>query len=180
MDYSDLVEAILNGDERTVNRRCAEAYPIIQAYLIANLNASREDAEDAVQRMFEYVIPKIQKGEITRPSALLSYMLTGARHSYFKILNEYGDYDSLDDHKSLQVAEADQVKNLLDEEKQAILRTCLDHLKNHYRSLMEFLFSNPGSESKDIAEKFNISVGNAWARKHRAINKLEECVRSKM
>lgn len=180
MDYSDLVEAILNGDERTINKRCAEAVPIIRAYLVANLNASREDAEDAVQRMFEYVIPKIQNGEITKPSALLSYMLTGARHSYYKILNKYGGYESLDDYKELQVSAADQVSNLLDEEKQALLRKCIDQLKNHYRSLIEFSFANPNAETKDIAEKFDISISNAWARKHRAINQLEECVRSKM
>lgn len=178
MDYSDLVEAVQNGDERTVNQRCADAVPVIRAYLVANLNASKEDAEDAVQRMFEYVFPKIQNGEIAKPSALLSYMLTGARHSYFKILNKYGSYESLDDFKDLQVSEADQIENLVNEEKKSILKRCMDRLRDHYRSLMEFSFANPEAETKDIAERFDISISNAWARKHRATNELEDCIRT--
>lgn len=178
MDYSDLVEAVLNGDDRTVNQRCAEAVPVIRAYLIANFDASKEDAEDAVQRMFEYVFPKIQKGEISKPSALLSYMLTGARHSYFKILNKYDHHEPIHNYGNLQVSKADQINNLLNEEKQSLLKKCMDRLKDHYRSLMEFSFANPDAETKDVAERFDISISNAWARKHRAINELEKCIRS--
>jgi RNA polymerase sigma factor (sigma-70 family) len=178
MDYSDLVEAVMNGDDRTVNQRCAEAVPVIRAYLIANLNASKEDAEDAVQRMFEYVFPKIKRGEIEKPSALLSYMLTGARHSYFKILNKYDKYESIDNYDDFQVTEARQIENLLNQEKQSILKKCMDRLRDHYRALMEFTFANPDAETKDIAARFDISISNAWARKHRATNELEECVRS--
>lgn len=178
MDYSDLVEAVLNGDERTVNQRCADALPILRSYLVSNLNASKEDAEDAVQRMFEYVYPKIRKGEISKPSALLSYMLTGARHSYYKSLNKYGSYESIDDYAELQVSEADQIRNLVDEEEQSILKKCMDRLRGHYRSLLEFSYANPGAETKDIAERFDISINNAWIRKHRATKELEDCIRS--
>lgn len=180
MDYSDLIEAVLNGDDRTVNQRCADAVPIIRSYLVANLNASKEDAEDAVQRMFEYVYPKIQKGEIAKPSALLSYMLTGARHSYFKIINKYGNFEAIDDYEDLQVSEADQVRNLVDEEKKSILKMCMDRLRGHYRNLMEFSFDNPDAETKDIADRFDISINNAWIRKHRASKELEDCVRSRL
>lgn len=178
MDYSDLVEAVLNGDDRTVNQRCADAVPILRSYLVTNLNASTEDAEDAVQRMFEYVFPKIQNGEILKPSALLSYMLTGARHSYFKILNKYGAYESIEEYEHLQVSEAEQVKKLVDEEEQSILKKCMDRLKGRYRTLMEFSFANPNAETKDIAERFDITINNAWIRKHRASKELEDCIRS--
>lgn len=180
MDYSDLVEAVLNGDEQTVNQRCADAIPVIRAYLVANLNASKEDAEDAVQRMFEYVFPKILNGEIAKPSALLSYMLTGARHSYLKIINKYGNYESLDDYDNLQISRADQIRNLVNEEKKSILKKCMNRLREHYRSLMEFSFGNPDAETKDIADRFDISISNAWARKHRATKELEDCIRSKI
>lgn len=178
MDYSDLVEAVLNGDDRTVNQRCADAVPILRSYLVVNLNATKEDAEDAVQRMFEYVYPKIQNGEIAKPTALLSYMLTGTRHSYFKILNKYGSYESIDDYEELQVSEAEQIQNMVDEEEQSILNKCMDRLRDHYRQLMIFSFAHPDAETKDIAERFDISINNAWIRKHRANKELEDCVRS--
>ncbi len=176
MDYSELVYAIKNGDTQTANERCAEAIPILKKYLMSTLDASNEDAEDAVQVMFEYVIPKIQQDEINSPSGLLSYMLTGARHSYYKICRDF-DFDQYEEIQEDLVSEAEQAWNLINEEKELILEKCLSKLKNHYRELIEFLFDHPAAVPDDIAEYFNISLNNAWIRKHRAIQQLNECVK---
>jgi DNA-directed RNA polymerase specialized sigma24 family protein len=175
MDYSELVFAIKEGDMQTANKRCAEAIPILKKYLISTLNASEEDAEDAVQRMFEYVIPKIQNEEISSPSGLLSYMLTGSRHSYYKIYRDY-EYDNYEEIKEDLVSEPQQVWNLISEDQESILYKCLSKLKSHYRELMEFLFDYPEAVPEDIAEYFDISLNNAWIRKHRAVQQLNECV----
>lgn len=176
MDYTELVLAVQNGDEKMINKKCAEAIPILKKYLVAKLNATNEDAEDAVQKMFEYVIPKIRKKEINNPKALLSYMLTGARHSYLKLLKNM-DSDITGEMEEVPVAEAKQVWNLVNEEQEEILLKCLDKLKAHYRKLMVFIFDHPNAESEDIAERFNISLNNAWIRKHRAVQQLGDCVR---
>jgi RNA polymerase sigma factor (sigma-70 family) len=176
MDYSELVFAIREGDMKTANERCAEATPILINYLISTVNASREDAEDAVQRMFVYLIPKIQNDEINSPSGLLSYMLTGVRHSYYKIYRDY-DFDNYEEIKEELVSQAEQAWNLINREKESILQRCLSKLKNHYRDLMEFLFDHPEAVPEDIAEHFDISLNNAWTRKHRALQQMNECVK---
>lgn len=176
MDYSELVVAIKNGDMQTANKKIAEAIPILRKYLVAKYDASHEDAEDAVQKMFEYVIPKIRKGEINNPRGLLSYMLTGARHSYYKVLKKL-DQDILKEMEKTPVSQADQVWHLVNEEQEAILLKCLGKLKSHYQSLMEFIFNFPNVESEDIAERFGISLNNAWIRKHRAVQQLSDCVK---
>lgn len=175
MDYSELVYAVRRGDTKTANRMCAEAIPILKKYLISNVNASPEDAEDAVQKMFEYVIPKIQNDEIKSPSGLLSYMLSGARHSYYKIVRDF-DLDKYAEMEEQLVSEPNQVWNLVSEDQESILSTCIEKLKGHYQDLIIFLFDHPNADSKEIAEYFEITKNNAWIRKHRVIQQLQECV----
>lgn len=178
MNYSELVRAVQEGDDRTASKLCEEALTILKRYLIANYNASPEDAEDAVQKMFEYVIPKIRNDEITNPSGLLSYMLSGVKHAYFKNLRKYenDEVDSLDEEPE---SEGLQLWRLISDERKRILEECIKYLKLHYRSLAEFIFDHPEADSYDIAEQFEISVNNAWIRKHRVIKQLSECAQKK-
>lgn len=175
MDYSELVYAVKKNDMRTANRMCAEAIPILKKYLIAKVDATPEDAEDAVQKMFEYVIPKIQKDEINSPSGLLSYMLSGARHSYYKIVRDF-DLDKYGQMENELVSEAKQVWNLVNKDRESILSKCIEKLKGHYRELITFMFDHPEAEANEIAEYFDISLNNAWTRKHRVIQQLQDCV----
>lgn len=176
MDYSELVYAVKKDDMQTANKLCAQAIPILKKYLISKVNATPEDAEDAVQKMFEYVIPKIQNDEIKSPSGLLSYMLSGARHSYYKIVRDF-DLDKYNEIEEQLVSEADQVWNLIDRDRKKILLKCIEQLKGHYQKLITFLFDYPDADSNEIAEYFDISVNNAWTRKHRVIQQLSECVK---
>ncbi|MEX0646234.1 MAG: sigma-70 family RNA polymerase sigma factor [Balneolaceae bacterium] len=177
MDYSGLVDAIQQGDTKTANKMCAEATPILKKYLISNVGATPDDAEDAVQKMFEYVIPKIQQDEIESPTGLLAYMLTGSRHSYFKIVRDL-EVEPLEELVEEPSREAGQIWNLIDKEQQSILQKCLKKLKDSYRAFVKFLFDFPDAEADDIAEHFGISVNNAWIRRHRVIKKLTDCTKN--
>lgn len=177
MDYSELVRAVQEGDEVTANRMCAEALPILKKYLIANLNASPEDAEDAVQKMFEYVLQKIRQDEIKNPGGILSYMLTGTRHSYLKGIRDFETVE-FDEMVSEPVSNPDQIWNLIQEERMEILKRCMKFLKGHYKTMCDFIFQNPSADSEDIAEHFDISLNNAWIRKHRVLKKLSDCAKN--
>lgn len=177
MDYTELVHAIQNGDDAKANKMCAEAHPILIKYLIANMGASQEDAEDAVQKMFEFLIPKIQKDQIQRPGGLLSYMLMGCRHAFLKNIRDLNinDQEPLEDDPSV---DATQIWNLVNEERASILKKCIESLKSHYKDMVQFLFQYPEADASDIAEKFDISINNAWIRKHRVIKQLSDCAQS--
>ena len=176
MDYSELVYAIQEGDERTANRMCAEALPILKKYLISKVGASPEDAEDAVQRMFEYVIPKIQNGEIKSPTGLLAYMLSGSRHSFYKIVRDL-EVNNLVEITEELVEEPKQVWKLVNEEKESVLLKCIQKLNENYRELILFLFDHPEANTLEISEHFEISENNAWTRKHRVLQQLRDCVK---
>ncbi|TVR15193.1 MAG: hypothetical protein EA391_11185 [Balneolaceae bacterium] len=175
MDYSQLVFALKNGDTKTSNRLIGEATPILKKYLISKVNASPDDADDAIQQMYEYVIPKIISDEIKNPAGILAYMLKAARHSYYKILRDF-DLDKFDEIEGQLVTEADQAWKLMDEEQASLLMRCIEGLRNGYRDFAAFIFSYPGANTEDIAEKFGLTPANAWTRKHRVLKKIIDCV----
>lgn len=179
MDYSALVDAIQEGDTKKANELCSEAIPILKKYLISTLGANLDDAEDAVQKMFLYVIPKIQQDGIESPSGLLAYMLTGCRHAYFKIVRDANpdETESMVDEPN---SEPGQIWNLISKERETILQECMKKIKSSYRTFIKFLFDYPDAEADDIAEYFDISVNNAWTRRHRAVKQLSDCVRSQL
>jgi len=176
MDYSDLVRSIQMGDERTSNRLCEKATPILKKYLISNVGSSPADADDAIQRMFEYIIKKIKKDEIENPSGLLAYMLKTSRHFYYKILKSR-DKQLAEDLKNEPGGNATQIWKLVEKEKQDILKLCLTKLKKSYLEFITYLFNFPDADTEDIAEYFDISTNNAWTRKHRIIKKLNKCAK---
>lgn len=174
MDYSELVTAIQNGDQRTSNRLCGKAAPILKKYLISNVGAEPDDADEAVQNMFEYVINKIRDDEIDNPAGLLAYMLKSSKHSYYNILRGRRR-DFMEEMQAEPISPAKQLLKLVDSEKQEILRKCIQKLKKSYKEFISHWFNFPDAETEDIAEHFDISVNNAWTRKHRIVKKLTDC-----
>lgn len=174
MDYSALVEALQNGDSRSVNDICSDSLEILKKYLIANMGARPQDAEDSVQQMFEYLIPKIREDGIEHPGGLAKYMMKASRHAYLNHLRDY-DIDNYDNLTNEPFEAENQIWMLINEDRKKILKFCLKKLKTHYRALIDFLFQHPGADTHDIADKFDISLNNAWQRKHRVIKQLSVC-----
>ncbi|MDZ7758420.1 sigma-70 family RNA polymerase sigma factor [Rhodohalobacter sp.] len=174
MDYSELVDALRNGDSNSVNEICSDSLIILKKYLIATMGATPHDAEDAVQQMFEYLIPKIRMDVIDNPGGLAKYMMKASRHSYLNLLRD----DDFNDHEVLSEephVDENQIWNLVNDERAKILKICIEQLKTHYRALVDFIFKYPEADAKDVAEKFDISLNNAWQRKHRVIKQLTSC-----
>lgn len=178
MDYALLVQAIQEGDDGTTNSMVSEATPILIRMLKVRMNASQEDAEDAVQMMFLYVVKAIRDDRIKSPSGLLSYMILTCRHSYLKSVD--GFRPELSDGQLQEPAEEPvQLSDLIEEEKMLIYEECIRLLRNDKRKFFSYWMRHPDSRASEIAEYFKISVNNAWTRKHRIIKILQECIDSK-
>lgn len=179
MNYAPFVKAIQEGDQETANRLVSEATPILIRMLQVRLNANRQDAEDAVQKMFLYVIEAIKKGKIKNPSGLLSYMILCCRHNYLKQL-ESKRTDSLEEQVREPCESPEQLSNLINEELQKIHIDCIQNLKPHYREFYIYWLQHRDATAADIAEHFGISQNNAWTRKHRVLKQIQSCMQSKM
>lgn len=178
MDYSGLVTSVKNGDQLTSSRLCSEATPILKRYLQKKCGADPTDADDAIQRMFEYIIIKILEDDFENPQGLLSYMLKACKHNYIKLAREKNrpDIENLANEPFLEPV---QIWELVNEERQDILKYCTDKLRKGYKEFINYFFSFPGASAEDVADYFDISTSNASTRKHRVISKLNECVETR-
>lgn len=176
MDYSGLVRAYKEGDQRRVSRYCNKLTPILCNFLMGRMGASREDADDAIQNMYEYLFSKIEKDEITNPEGLLGYIQTASRHSYLNLLRARKNDDLM--YYSVDPSiPADQVWNLIQQENKKVISNCISKMEGHYRPLVLFMFEYNKATPADIAEYFDISINNAWTRKYRVVNMLSDCVK---
>src|SRR5690625_7383322 len=124
MNYSDLVNAIKDGDNKTIEKYIKYIVPILRNMLIGRMWASREDAEDAVQNMFVYLIPRIVENKIRTPEGLFKYMQIASKHSYLNLIRSRRRENFV--YLTEEPAEApDQSWNLIDKETTMQLCKCI-------------------------------------------------------
>ncbi len=179
MNYSDLVNAIKDGDNKTIEKYIKKLVPILRNMLIGRMGASREDAEDAVQNMFVYLIPRIVENKIRTPEGLFKYMQIASKHSYLNLIRSRRRENFV--YLTEEPAEApDQIWNLIDEETEKQLCKCISKLSGRLKIHVLYLLEYPEATQEQIIKHFKISKSNAWVRKHRATNQLRECLKKNL
>lgn len=177
MDYSRFIEAVKNGNQAEATRLCEKIIPVLQKYLIFVLNATAEDADDAVQMMFEYVIGRIQNGkEFKNPDSLMSYMLIAVRHNYVTIKRNSSAVEMTEFVKE-PVAPPNQLDRILSEERMRKLESCVNGLSPKLRDFIQFWFDHPDAPAISIAERFGVSESAVWTKKHRILKKIHNCMK---
>jgi len=150
MDYSGLVTSIKEGDHLTTGKLCAEATPILKKYLIRKYGATPEDADDAIQKMYEYIILKIREDEIENPKGVLAYMLKACKHNYLKMKQEMNSFDRVEPENGELLSGPNQLWALVNEEEQEILKACLRQLRKGYREFISYWFTYPDERVSGI------------------------------
>jgi RNA polymerase sigma factor (sigma-70 family) len=179
MDYSKFVFAVQEEDQATIN----ELVPVITGVLIKFLKvrqgAEHHDAEDVAQNTIINVTEKIRSDQLNNPDSVIYYLFTTAKNEYFKYLKRVkeGTYEEIPESYS---SEGDQLKNILNAEKQRILEKCLQLLKPNMRDYITYWFNHPRDEAAVVADHFGITVNNAWTKKHRILKVLKDCVEKKL
>lgn len=178
MDYSKFVNAVLESDQATITEQVNVITPVLVKFLTVRLDADFHDAQDCAQNTLLIAIEKIRDDKLLNPDAIINYLFTTAKHEYFSMLSKDREknYQDLPEHHS---AQGDQLHRLLDKEKMSLLKRCVEALKVDYRKFIEFWFQNPDYETSVVADHFGISISNAWTKKHRVINTLQECLEKK-
>ncbi len=142
------------------------------------MNAVQEDAEDCAQNTLILVIEKIKEGKINNPDSIIYYLFRTAKNDYLKLVEKKRSYN-YDELPPSHSQNADQLRNLIDAEKNRILQFCMSKLKDDHYEYINYWFAKPDSTAEKAAEVFKISESNAWTKKHRIIKLLRECVKKK-
>lgn len=178
MDYSDLVTALQENNHQKANELIESLRPRLIAFLRIHMNAKPADAEDCAQDSLLSSLEIIKEDRINDPDQIVSYILSACRNNYLKMQNKQRG-EPMDAVSKSQHQAPRQLQSLLDKEQERLLNWCLDQLKTKYQKFMQYWFDHPDAHTNKVADHFDISVSNAWTRKHRLIKKLNECYRKK-
>jgi RNA polymerase sigma factor (sigma-70 family) len=179
MNFSNLVTALQeDNNSQEVNKLIEALRPRLMAFLRTHMNANHADAEDCAQDSLLTCIEVIKEGRLKNPDQVVSYILSTCRNTYLKMQKKQRE-KSIDKVPDDYQHAPRQLQSLLDKEQEHLLKWCLNQLKEGYQKFMQYWFDHPDAHTKKVAEHFDISVNNAWTRKHRLIKKLNECYREK-
>jgi DNA-directed RNA polymerase specialized sigma24 family protein len=175
MDYSKFVAAVLENDGESLKEYYSVITKVLVKFLLVRLDANIEDAKDSAQNAIMFGVEKIKNNELKHPDYIINYLFTTAKHDYLKHQSKQkeSNYDEVPEDYS---EEGDQLKNLLEEEKQRMLKLCFSKLSPKNLAYISYWYENPGSDAALVADHFGISVNNAWTKKHRIVQILKECI----
>ena len=178
MDYANLVSAIQENNTQETNEIIEALRPRLIAFLRIHMNASPSDAEDCAQDSLLTSLEVIKEDRLNNPDQVVSYILSICRNNYLKMQKKKRP-EATDEIPNEHQQAPTQLQSLLDEEQERLLEWCLNQLKEKYQKFMQYWFDHPDSHAKKVAEHFDISVNNVWTRKHRLIQKLNDCYQEK-
>jgi RNA polymerase sigma factor (sigma-70 family) len=178
MEFSNLVEAIQEDKTAELNSQFKKLTPRLIAFLQVHMDAEKKDAEDCAQEALLKSIETIREENINNANHILSFLLTTCRNNYLNLMQKKNPHRFEDiprhfGHKPRQLL------TLLDKERRRILEWCMQQLSKSYKTFMEYWFAYPDSDARAVANHFDISVNNAWTRKHRIMKKLSQCCQEK-
>ncbi|CAN5364898.1 hypothetical protein BH23BAC3_BH23BAC3_35750 [soil metagenome] len=180
VDYSDLVDALRDGDEVTANQLLKEVMPRLEDYLKVVMNASPGEARECAHQAFLDVFERIRQDKIKESKYIFSYLITTSRHTFLHYRKAQHRFTSDPDDSLHQVEPADQITSLIDEERMRMLKECLDELDPDDRDLMNYMLANPDATTKQISKKFGLSGANVRTKKSRLTHSLHHCFKRKM
>lgn len=179
-DYSEIVQAIKQHDGARANELLEDVSERLKDYLQVVMNASKHDAEECAQQSFIKVLERIEDDGINNSKLIFSYFLQTAKNEYLQLLRKRErDHKLGEDPDDHITRPANQIENLLDEERQRILRLCMDQLKEKQKQIMDYFFENPELSTKKASEDLNLTHGALRTRKWRIMKRLNKCYERK-
>ncbi|MEX0894262.1 MAG: sigma-70 family RNA polymerase sigma factor [Balneolaceae bacterium] len=179
VDYSELVDALVDGDREKANELVKEIFPRLEKYLRVVMGADDISARECVQQAFVDVYDQIQMDNIRDHKYIFGYFIKACRNEYLRYSSRQHKFlfDSESIHEYEQ--QPQQIQNLLDEERQRLLRECIEELEEESRELIVYFFENPDATTKEASKHFNITGANVRTRKYRITQKLHRCYKWK-
>jgi len=179
VDYSELVEALHEGEEKKANNLLLEIIPRLVEYLEVVMGANKKEARECVQQAFLDVFEQIRNNNIEQNKYIFSYLLKASRHEYLRYTkNQHRfifEFDSLGE----TVEHAEQIENLLEEERYQILKDCLENLDSESREFISYFIKHPDATTKQASKYFKLTEANVRTKKTRITQWLHVCYKMK-
>jgi len=179
VDYSELVDALLDGDELKAGELLEEVIPRLEEYLQVVMGANSKSAKECVHQAFLDVFEQIRKDNIRDQKFIFSYLIKASRHEYLRYKKHQHKFLYEEDTLDGTIQPARQIENLLDEERQRLLKECLDELDKKSREFITYFIKEPDTTTKEASKIFKLSGANVRTKKSRITSQLHECYKRK-
>lgn len=179
VDYSELVDALQNRDESKSGALINEIMPRLEDYLVVVMSAERNAARECVQQAFLDVFEQIRKDKIKESKYIFSYLIKSCRHEYLRYTKREHKFKYEDEALNILYEQEEQFQNLLDKERQIILKKCLDELKSKSKRFIEYFIDKPDATTEEATDEFGLSSANVRTRKSRILSRLHHCYKRK-
>ncbi len=137
-------------------------------------------AEDVAQETLRRVVDALRAGRVENLEALPGFVFQTARHICLQ-----RDRSAMREARALfrwaepgAVTEPDALVALISEERCTAVRRALEGLEQDDRALLRVLYFE-SLKTGDVAERMGVSAGALRVRKHRALLRLSELLRSR-
>ena len=142
------------------------------------MGAPQSVAEECAYQAFSDVFEMIRRDKILDRKSILKYFITAARNEYLRLMSKEQKYEpDLDEDDFFLPEPADQLDNLIDEERQNQLNKCLNRLTEKHQQFILAIFSGKSVHLTDIAQRFGFSYAKTRTLKTRIIQNLQDCVK---
>ena len=180
LDYSELVFALQENRDGEANRLLKELMPRLKDYLQVTMNAEEDEAEECIHAAFLNVYEQIIQDNIRKEKYIFSYLLRACRNEYIRYSkNQHRFQSAEDDDPDYIMKPAQQVENLLDQDRERILGECLEELQDKSRRFIEYFIDKPDATTKQASKHFKITGANVRTKKSRIISRLHHCFKRK-
>lgn len=176
-DFSELMVAFESSDEQRVNELLTQLYARLEMYLIVVHKCSRDIAPDMVQEAMHRVIKKMQSQSIKDARSLLAYCMTSCKNEYFAYIKKEKarNIRQVDIEIEDLPSTSNPIYSLIEEDRQRLLRLCIEKLSESNKKLIQYLLSQPEVAPQELTKLFKLSYANIRTRKSRIIQALKEC-----
>lgn len=179
VDYSELVEALQDGNDAKAGELINEILPRLEDYLVVVMSAERNAARECVQQAFLDVFEQIRKDNIKESKYIFSYFIKACRHEYLRYAKREHKFKYEEEALNVLYEPERQIQNLLDKERQRILEECLNELKEKSKVFIEYFIDKPDATTDEAKEEFGLSSANVRTRKSRILSRLHHCFKRK-
>lgn len=181
LDYSELVFALQENKKGKANDVLKELLPRLKDYLKVTMNAKESDAEECVHQAYLRVYDQIMKDNIRKEKYIFSYLLRACRNEYIQYMKRQHRFEAPLDNEEADYLNrpAQQIENLMDEDRQRILGECLEELQEKSRRFIEYFIDKPDTTTKEASKHFKISGANVRTKKSRIVSRLHHCFKRK-
>lgn len=169
---ADLARLVTLGSAGAEDELCRRFAPRVRLYGLRHLR-DESAADDLVQTVLETTLSKLRAGEVREPDQVASFVLGVARMQAHAARRRDAREESMDERTAASLATAPGP----DPEPLARDRMarCLEALDERSRAVVLLSFYAEQSAS-DVAGALATTAGNVRVMRHRAIERLRECM----